>query len=149
MGSIAYVQNKIATARNTCGCGSGREIAYAISRASPGGPGLAPSRAQRAKGRFVKGARKIASRFFGRSVRRWCAHKGIGAESPQDLHWQIRGLAAESPVFCPGAGKKCAMFSLVAALNATRFLYVKRKKARRKKNKEKVKIRLDNFYFCM
>jgi hypothetical protein len=26
---------------------------------------------------------------------------GIAAESPQDLHWQIRGLAAESPVFCP------------------------------------------------
>jgi hypothetical protein len=25
--------------------------------------------------------------------------RGIGAESPQDLHWQIRGLAADSPVF--------------------------------------------------
>jgi hypothetical protein len=25
--------------------------------------------------------------------------RGIGAESPQDLHWQIRGLGAESPVF--------------------------------------------------
>jgi hypothetical protein len=24
---------------------------------------------------------------------------GIGAESPQDLHWQIRGLGAESPFF--------------------------------------------------
>jgi hypothetical protein len=26
--------------------------------------------------------------------------QGIAAESPQDLHWQIRGLGAESPVFC-------------------------------------------------
>jgi hypothetical protein len=26
--------------------------------------------------------------------------QGIGAESPQDLHKQIRGLGAESPVFC-------------------------------------------------
>jgi hypothetical protein len=26
------------------------------------------------------------------------AAQGIGAESPQDLHKQIRGLAAESPV---------------------------------------------------
>jgi hypothetical protein len=51
----------------------------------------------------------------------------IAAESPQDLHWlvvillsqnccspmhpgQIRGLGAESPVFCPVAGKKCAIF---------------------------------------
>jgi hypothetical protein len=25
--------------------------------------------------------------------------RGIAAESPQDLHWQIRGLEAESPVF--------------------------------------------------
>jgi hypothetical protein len=28
------------------------------------------------------------------------AARGIAAESPQDLHKQIRGLAAESPVFC-------------------------------------------------
>jgi hypothetical protein len=27
--------------------------------------------------------------------------QGIVAESPQDLHWQIRGLGAESPVFLP------------------------------------------------
>jgi hypothetical protein len=27
---------------------------------------------------------------------------GIAAESPQDLHWQIRGLGAESPVFLGG-----------------------------------------------
>jgi hypothetical protein len=38
---------------------------------------------------------------------------GIVAESPQDLHWQIRGLGAESPVFClesakQSPGKKCA-----------------------------------------
>jgi hypothetical protein len=32
----------------------------------------------------------------------------IVAESPQDLHWQIRGLAAESPVFLPGCGQKNA-----------------------------------------
>jgi hypothetical protein len=30
-----------------------------------------------------------------------CAAQGIVAESPQDLHWQIRGLEAESPVFGP------------------------------------------------
>jgi hypothetical protein len=30
---------------------------------------------------------------------------GIAAESPQDLHKQIRGLAAESPVFCGVAAK--------------------------------------------
>jgi hypothetical protein len=29
-----------------------------------------------------------------------CRAQGIVAESPQDLHWQIRGLGAESPVFC-------------------------------------------------
>jgi hypothetical protein len=29
---------------------------------------------------------------------------GIAAEIPQDLHGQIRGIAAESPVFC-GAKK--------------------------------------------
>jgi hypothetical protein len=37
-----------------------------------------------------------------------CAAQGIAAESPQDLHWQIRGLAAESPVFLPGCGQKNA-----------------------------------------
>jgi hypothetical protein len=30
------------------------------------------------------------------------ARNGIAAESPQDLHWQIRGLGAESPVFLGG-----------------------------------------------
>jgi hypothetical protein len=34
--------------------------------------------------------------------------QGIAAESPQDLHWQIRGLGAESPVFLPGLGQKNA-----------------------------------------
>jgi hypothetical protein len=34
--------------------------------------------------------------------------QGIAAESPQDLHRQIRGLAAESPVFCGVSRKKCA-----------------------------------------
>jgi hypothetical protein len=33
---------------------------------------------------------------------------GIVAESPQDLHGQIRGLAAESPVFLPVFGQKIA-----------------------------------------
>jgi hypothetical protein len=37
-----------------------------------------------------------------------CHAQGIVAESPQDLHKQIRGLAAESPVFCGVSRKKCA-----------------------------------------
>jgi hypothetical protein len=37
-----------------------------------------------------------------------CAAQGIAAESPQDLHWQIRGLAAESPVLLPGCGQQNA-----------------------------------------
>jgi hypothetical protein len=40
-------------------------------------------------------AREIAFCKFAR-----CAAQGIAAESPQDLRWQIRGLGAESPVFC-------------------------------------------------
>jgi hypothetical protein len=31
--------------------------------------------------------------------------QGIAAESPQELHWQFRGLGAESPVFCGIAAK--------------------------------------------
>jgi hypothetical protein len=38
--------------------------------------------------------------------------QGIAAESPQDLHRQIRGLEAESPVFC-GQGI-CGANSLTA-----------------------------------
>jgi hypothetical protein len=34
--------------------------------------------------------------------------QGIEAESPQDLHWQIRGLGAESPVFLSVFGQKNA-----------------------------------------
>jgi hypothetical protein len=34
--------------------------------------------------------------------------QGIEAESPQELHKQFRGLAAESPVFWPGCGQKNA-----------------------------------------
>jgi hypothetical protein len=34
--------------------------------------------------------------------------QGIAAESPQDLHKQIRGLGAESPVFLPACGQKNA-----------------------------------------
>jgi hypothetical protein len=37
-----------------------------------------------------------------------CYAQGIEAESPQDLHKQIRGLGAESPVFCGVSRKKCA-----------------------------------------
>jgi hypothetical protein len=36
--------------------------------------------------------------------------QGIAAESPQDLHKQIRGLAAESPVFCGTAAKNAPKF---------------------------------------
>jgi hypothetical protein len=43
-------------------------------------------------------AAKLRSNF---AARRWAA-QGIAAESPQDLHWQIRGLGAESPVFLGG-----------------------------------------------
>jgi hypothetical protein len=36
-----------------------------------------------------------------------CAAQGIVAEIPQDLHKQIRGIEAESPVFLPSfVGKK-------------------------------------------
>jgi hypothetical protein len=40
------------------------------------------------------------------TVSRWCARNGIVAESPQDLHWQIRGLGAESPVPARSAGMR-------------------------------------------
>jgi hypothetical protein len=40
--------------------------------------------------------RKIAQQFCGFAAGR---AQGIAAESPQDLHRQIRGLGAESPVF--------------------------------------------------
>jgi hypothetical protein len=41
----------------------------------------------------------LAGREFAKQIRcaRWAA-QGIAAESPQDLHQQIRGLGAESPV---------------------------------------------------
>jgi hypothetical protein len=39
--------------------------------------------------------------------------RGIAAESPQDLHWQIRGLGAESPVFCGAAAKNAPKFLCV------------------------------------
>jgi hypothetical protein len=58
--------------------GAGRKIAYAILRAC-----------------------------FYVPLNPWAA-SGIEAESPQDLHEQIRGLAAESPVFLPGRGQKKA-----------------------------------------
>jgi hypothetical protein len=38
---------------------------------------------------------------------RWAA-QGIVAESPQELHRQFRGLAAESPVFLSVFGQKNA-----------------------------------------
>jgi hypothetical protein len=43
----------------------------------------------------------------------WAAGRarGIVVESPQDLHWQTRGLGAESPVFLPVRGQKNAPLS--------------------------------------
>jgi hypothetical protein len=53
--------------------------------------------------------------FFDFAVKKICglrimadSARGIVAESPQDLHGQIRGLGAESPVFLPGRGQKNA-----------------------------------------
>jgi hypothetical protein len=40
------------------------------------------------------------------------AAQGIVAESPQDLHKQIRGLGAKSPVFCGYAAKNAPKDSL-------------------------------------
>jgi hypothetical protein len=42
------------------------------------------------------------------------AAQGIAAESPQALHRQSRGLAAESPVFCGCAAKNAPKFSFFA-----------------------------------
>jgi hypothetical protein len=39
-----------------------------------------------------------------------CAAQGIAAKIPQDLHKQIRGIEAESPVFCGTAAKNASKF---------------------------------------
>jgi hypothetical protein len=46
--------------------------------------------------------------------------QGIAAETPQDLHGQIRGVGAESPVFC--LGKKCANILEKKEMRLTGFM---------------------------
>jgi hypothetical protein len=65
---------------------------HSALRAMPGGK----PRDFASQNRAALYARKLPQAISG--ARPLVRARGIAAESPQDLHWQIRGLGAESPV---------------------------------------------------
>jgi hypothetical protein len=75
---------------------------FAVQKTAHGKPAILPL----AKSRYAYNGVKLPL-----AISHYPLAPGIAAESPQDLHWQIRGLAAESPVSGASRRKGALPFS--------------------------------------
>jgi hypothetical protein len=114
---ISPLQQDVFTLRRQAGGSGLRHKALLLNRRNAAAAGMFHGsackllRACSISGKILgvhKAGGKIAKRFCAAAARR----KGIAAEIPQDLHKQIRGIEAESPVFCGVSRKKCAQILL-------------------------------------